>query len=45
MRDELIDEPQKIVSAASDSGVDEDEGSAAQEVESREDTENYSLMM
>jgi hypothetical protein len=33
------------VSAASDSGVDEDEGSAAQEVESREDTENYSLMM
>lgn len=46
MRDELIDEPQKITSAAaSDSGIDDDEGSAAHEVESREDSENYAEMM
>lgn len=45
MRDELIDEPQKINTAAADSGIDEDEGSATQEIESREDTESYALMM
>lgn len=44
IRDELIDDPKKTITAA-ESGVDEDEGSAAQEVESKEDNENYALMM
>ena len=44
LRDELIDDPKAVI-PASESGVDEDEGSAAHEVESREDTERYAQMM
>ncbi len=42
--DELIDDPKQVV-AGGESGVDDDDGSALNEIESKEDTERYAVLL
>lgn len=42
--DELIDDPKQVI-AGGESGVDDDDGSALNEIESKEDTERYAVLL